>query len=498
MELKFQRSTISCLDAAVREIQNCEQTQEIKLPDSMPDIGRILSSWGQVILRGKEWRSDTISCSGGMMVWVLYAPEDGSQAQCIDAWIPFQMNWDLPEDCPEGDIRIQCLCRFVDARSVSARKIMVRAGISALAEGYVPESVEVVQTGAAAKDVELLSSTYPVRMAVEAGEKSFLTEDTLSVPDSVPQPESLIYYRLQPKLTDKKVLSDKLVFRGNGNLHVLYRSDEGQLHVWDFDLPFSQYAQLQQLHGTDAQADVMLSPTALEAELDAEGHLQVKCGMVAQYVITDKQMLEMVEDAYSPVRQLQLQTEEAAIPVILDSRRETVYGEQALPAEANIAVDTSFLPDFPRQRRGEHGIEMVIPGTFQVLYYGSDGNLHSASARWEGQHQIPADSQSSILTIPQPSDPQTVIGNNQMIVKTDIPVETVTRTRQRFPMVTGLELGENRIPDPGRPTLILRRAGNDRLWDIAKNAGSTVDAIRQANGLSEEPEPEQMLLIPIS
>jgi hypothetical protein len=44
----------------------------------------------------------------------------------------------------------------------------------------------------------------------------------------------------------------------------------------------------------------------------------------------------------------------------------------------------------------------------------------------------------------------------------------------------------------------LRRAGDEGLWAIAKDYGSTVQAIREANQLTEEPENGQMLLIPIS
>ena len=51
-----------------------EETQEYKLPDGMPDIGRVIAAWGQVVLRGKEWRSRHIGISGGVMLWVLYAP----------------------------------------------------------------------------------------------------------------------------------------------------------------------------------------------------------------------------------------------------------------------------------------------------------------------------------------------------------------------------------------------------------------------------------------
>lgn len=64
-------------------------------------------------------------------------------------------------------------------------------------------------------------------------------------------------------------------------------------------------------------------------------------------------------------------------------------------------------------------------------------------------------------------------------------------------MVTGVEAGKPIPQDPSRPSLILRRAGKLRLWDIAKELGTTTAAIRQANGLQEEPSPGQMLLIPI-
>ena len=116
------------MDAVLCEVQNGEQTQELRISDGMPDIGRILAAWGQPILRGKEWRSDGVAVNGGILVWVLYAPEDGTEPRCVDSWLPFQMKWDLPDNTPEGKLRIQLLSRFVDARSISARKIMLRGG----------------------------------------------------------------------------------------------------------------------------------------------------------------------------------------------------------------------------------------------------------------------------------------------------------------------------------------------------------------------------------
>ena len=79
-----------------------------------------------------------------------------------------------------------------------------------------------------------------------------------------------------------------------------------------------------------------------------------------------------------------------------------------------------------------------------------------------------------------------------------MPVDMVVTAEQTLPMVTEITPGQQRVPDPSRPSLILRRAGDKRLWDIARENGSTVEAIRKANGLQGEPIPDQMLLIPVS
>ena len=64
-------------------------------------------------------------------------------------------------------------------------------------------------------------------------------------------------------------------------------------------------------------------------------------------------------------------------------------------------------------------------------------------------------------------------------------------------MLCALEIGAERLPDASRPSLVLRRMRDDSLWDIAKACGSTVEAIRHANRLEGEPDPDRMLLIPV-
>lgn len=496
MELQFKKTLLPCLDTVLREVQNQEQTQELKLPDGMPDVGRVLSAWGQGILRSKEWRSGTVTLSGGIMVWVLYAPEDGTQVRCIDSWIPFQMRWDLPEEAPEGTLRICLAPRFVDARSVSARKIMVRCGIGAMVQALSPREAEIYSPEQPPEGVELLRNTYPVRLPVEAGEKSFLLEEDLTLPDSAPEPEKLLYYHLTPKLSDPKVLGNKLVFRGIGLLHVLYLSEEGQLFSWDFELPFSQYADLEGGHSQEARADVMPGTTALELELDDEGQLHLKCSLVGQYVVDDLQMLELTQDGYYPGREMTVQWEELALPAILETRQQTLSGEQNIPGEAAIVTDARLLMDFPRQRRTESGVCLMLSGTLQLLYYGEDRSLHGINTRYEAQHSIPCDDCCQLDL--QLIAPAMEIQPGSSAAKLEIPIAITVTGGSPLSMMRSAQLGQPRQPDPQRPSLILQRAGNSGLWDIAKSCDSTVAAIRKANRLEADPVPGQMLLIPIS
>ena len=499
MELEFRKTSCKYLRSALREVRNQELTKEMRLSDGMPDIGRVLASWGQVILRSKEWRSDAIGCAGGVMIWVLYAPEDGTDARCVEGWIPFQMDWDLPSGISEGTIHIAPLLRFVDARSVSARKLMVRTGVAVRAEAMVQEETQIPVPDVLEDDIQLLHKVYPLRMICEVGEKSFQVDEDLVLPDSIPKAEKILHYSVNPEVTENRVSGKRLIVKGEGNLHVLYRSEDGRLYSWDFDLPFSQLINLETDWEEDPQAMMDLCVTGLELSLDNTGHLRLKLDLLAQFRVSCRQMVRVITDAYSTNREVQPVVQQQEMPVILDSRQENIYGEQTLPQRAETVVDVCFLPDFPRMRRMGEQVELEVPGQFQVLFYGEGGVLQSANSRWEGSLRISAHEDGQVHAVILPgSEGHATLGNDQIYLKPEVVLCLETQSQERIPMATGMEIGQVRIPDPNRPSLILRRVGEDGLWTIAKGTGTTVSAIMDANGLTGEPLENQMLLIPVN
>ncbi len=490
--MQWNKTPCTMLQRNIRSVQNQEQTLELRLPDGMPEIGRVLCAWGQPVLRSKEWRSDSMVISGGVGGCVLYDPEDGSGPQWVECWLPFQAKWSFPETKREGSIRTCMLLRAMDARVLSARKLMVRATVGILAEAMEPGELTVYTPEEVSEDVQILENTYPVNLPKEAGEKLFLLDEEVFLQEPAAK---LIAWDIEPAVTEQSVIGSKAVFKGVARLHLVFMGEDEKLHSGYFDLPFAQYAQLDQDYDKEATVSAMLAVSSLEPEL-SEGHLRLKCGLVAQYVVYDCSYITICEDAYSPFRPVQATVESLELPALLDRCTQNVELRCSAEHPMGQVVDAVYYPDHPVQYREGTDVVLELPGVFQVLGYDAEGKLQAFTESLTQQVQLPAAQGCSICAQLHQSAPAAA-GDTGGSLSLSGQLQLETLAQQQIPMVTQLQVGQETEPDPDRPTLILRRMEDMSLWELAKGCGSTVEAIRKANQLSSDPVPGQMLLIPV-
>ena len=109
-----------------------------------------------------------------------------------------------------------------------------------------------------------------------------------------------------------------------------------------------------------------------------------------------------------------------------------------------------------------------------------------------------ADNESKMSFIPQEYGIMHAAASaGELSLNGQLKLEIQAQNRTAIPMVTGLELGQPEQPDSERPSLILCRVGDQSLWGIAKQCGSTVEEIERINHLHGQPSADQMLLIPV-
>ncbi len=486
MELQWNKKACVYLQTDVHQVVNQEQTQEIRLPDGMPDIGRVLCAWGQPTVRSKEWRNDGMSVSGGVAASVLYQPEDGSEPRCAEVWIPFQARWSFPQAKREGSIRTRCLLRSIDARTLSARKLMVRASVGVLGIGLEPAESEVYIPGEVPAGVELLTREYPLVLPKEAGEKLFYLEEDVKIPGV----RKWISWQLQPELAEQSVVGSRAVFRGTGRLSYVYLDENGNVQKGSSEIPFAQFGDLDKDYDREASLDVMMELSSVEPEITEEG-AHVQCGIMAQYLVWGRELLAVAQDAYSPEMEVSVEKQTLLLPVELECREETLEA-QAEFRDGRV-TDVQFLPDFPTQYREGDGVSLEFPAQFQMLYQDEDGNTQCVSENWVGSMTLPAGRDSRIFPAVMGWQPV-----DAALPGARMKLRLQTTANQPIDMISAITVGERKERAQGRPSLILRRMDAESLWELAKASGSTVSAIRKANALTEEPAPGQMLLIPIS
>ncbi len=495
MELQFNKTTCSCLDKRVRQVQEQEQTQELKIPDAMPDIGRVLGSWGQVLVRGKEWRTGEMSVNGGVMCWVLYEPEDGSESCTIESWIPFQIRWNIPDTRRDGIISAYPLLKGMDARCISARKLMLRSVVSVLGEAFESVDTEVFVPVSVPEDVQLLKRSYPVELPLEGGEKSFQMEDAISPPDF----SKMVRYELIPQINEQKVMASRLIMRGVMKMHMLYLDPQGEMETWNTELPFAQFTDLDHEYGSGATAWIVPILNGSEIEKLENGDLLLKCAVTAQYVIYDRRMIDVVEDAYSTQRNLQTQVQDLKLPIRLDTNMRLMDCAKKIPPESGGIVDVAVFYDYPVIRHIEEVAQAEWEMQYQLLCRDENGNIQNVSLKDVCRWDIPSDFGNELYIYPLISDAAGISPNTDgLSVSAGVGTVVTASGTQGIPMVTALELGDWKEKDPTRPSVILRRNDEQSLWNIAKECGSTVEAILNVNQLQQEPMAGQMLLIPIS
>ena len=265
------------------------------------------------------------------------------------------------------------------------------------------------------------------------------------------------------------------------------------------EIPFSQYGDLEREYDPNAVARIIPSVTNLDMELQENGMLRIKASLVGQYVIYQKKQIKVVQDAYSPHRPVKLHTTQLKLPSVLEQKQENIQVEQLLEAAVGELVDVFCTAEQPRMDCRGEGVDVELPGAFQALFYDAEGNLSSGNVRWSQQRRMDMPGNVKLnATCHMTGLPQGDVGMGGIRMRQDMSLDTTATTNAGVEMVTGLELGEVTTPASDRPSLILRRVGEESLWDMAKHYGSTEEAIRSANGLTDEPTPGQILIIPVA
>ena len=493
MEIELKRQSLRGFGAICTEKISGEFSTEAVVPDTMPDILRILDACAAVYSRGRTVSDGKAMLEGEIHGTVLYTGEDGDDIRKLELRMPCSLV--LEEESIREDDRIISDFRLssVSARAVNPRKVELTAVCTAMVSIYREELLE-IPTGIEAEEIQTRVEKRNLGYIAAIQQKSFAAAEEMSLPAAKPDVDTLLCWKTDSAIEELKPVAGKLILQGNVRLQVWYLDPEGKPQQEFFSIPFSQILDLPEEGGTP---QITLSPDACYVEAVAGTYgasaLHVETHLTAQAVITAEREIPVLIDAYSLRHPCTMETKpvlltETLRPVTLRETLRELLETGETPSEVLFSRADVGSPEW------EEG-EITVPVALSVLYKNDRGQIFSVRRPAEVRFPLPVGEGEKLTLEPVAcGEPYLTLSGGSIEFRLPMELRGSLSRSAGQELISAVQLDETtdvRLKEA--PSLTLVRLGGEDLWTLAKRYGSTEEMICAVN---PETKTGDLLLIP--
>ena len=481
-----------------------EENAEVIVPDSQPDILRILRICGSVMLRSKEADNGRVAVVTAVSIAVLYT-SDGQDVHKIDLSVPVTLTGAGADITPDCDITADARLVSADASMMNPRKITVSVGVAAditcsgEAELRVPTGV-----CGGADSAQTLAEPLELRLPVSCVERRFSLTDELELPDDADVYDGILTSAAELKDSEWRLAGDRLVVKGTAEVQIVCRG-AGKTPVLTLcrELEYTQALDTLTLPG-EPEADITAALTSVYADVsDQSGSartLSVELHAVVQCRVYARKTVSCLIDAYTCGGAFDASFEELCAETFPlahsgSCSASATFDTGDRPVQI---IDASALCGAVSVLRDSDQKKLRIPVGFTLLC-SEGGELTAMNARAYAEYELP-DNLSDICAVRLHAGKAACSADGGS-VKAVVPIEVdvLSAQKMRCDAVSGFVPREQ--PDPEADfysVVVYRPAEGESLWDIGKRYRAEVGEIAEQNGLNEGEQPAQgaLLLIP--
>ena len=502
MELEFQAYTMPYLRQTLSKTQNCEETADMVVPDSLPDIDRIVLCSADVMMRSKQCSGGAVTVSGGIHADVLYCAQEDPEPRRLEVYLPFTVKTDAPDVSDDAQIQFRAWIRSADARMINSRKISVCVNFGCELQAYQPDEITLYQPPEVPENIQLRCCEYPMDFVVDAGEKPFRMTEEVQLPATNPLGDLVLCCKPELEITEQRLAGNKAAFKGLAHISLLYMDENGNPIPFETRFPFSQFCELGAVYDGES---LWITPIITGCEVERVTHadqdaLSIDLHILAQCTVVRKTNVTLCEDAYAIGGRLKPCWADYTFTDRLDRQTNTYSVREGYSGDVREVLCTQVLADTPEVRRVEGGVEVAVPCTAELLYYDGEGQLQGASVHARAAEKLLLAENADCGAAVENAECSASVSADGAEIRVTMQVCAQCRAQREYRAIKSFEYTPEETPQRRRCAVIARRLRDgETLWEIAKANGTSVQAICDANGLDgDAAETDMLLLIPIS
>lgn len=500
MELELNKIHLTGYETVLETAAFREETLETIVPDAGPDILRLIDTQGMVFLKGKAATDGRVVLTGTARLTVLYQPDNGTGPCRMEVGIPFNLTAEDPQ-IKNGCV-ISAVPRLVSAetRTANPRKVVTRVEIAADIKVYSAKT-STVSTAVTPTEgtVEQRKETRQMTLIAAVQEKQITFEDNLSIPAGRPAAEELMGSRVELLCRETKLIGNKLVFKGDAQVRMLYRPEGGGVDAADFVLPFSQITEVIGV-GEESGCSVEMALAGAEFMLGSDGRtVSVSLNMLAQVVIREERNIDLLTDTYSvcaPVK-TELGSFDYQLCQVEGTGRQTVREVIETGMQIKSVIDSFCTMGRMTQQREGNQLRLGVQITVNVLCLTGDDEYSTVLRSMDigCLTDVPEDCSCQFSCVCSNMVASPIADGVEVRFQLDFPYQSIQSVRAVAVEKVSVEhIREEDVPRQPSIILCVVEEG-ERLWDIAKRYATAVGDIVKLNELESEQVIGGMLLL---
>lgn len=510
MELNISKQAVIINEMAFEGSMEQAIESDVLLPDYCPDIVKILRCFCVAKITGAQALSDKLSVDMNCILKVYYLGADKT-IRCIEQRLPYTKGCDLKSQVVNPIVDVGSRTDYVNCRAVNQRRLEIRCAVTLSCRVFSRSSREVV-CDASGCGIQLKTAGCDMTEITGDISRQFTLHEDLQLSSQKPPVQSIIRQDCTCKLGDYKVISGKVIVKGEVIIHLLYQPEaEGaRPEMMEYALPVSQIVDVEGVEEDnicEVELGVMGGEFTPKANLEGESRLlAMDCTLRARVRTHRRQKLSLITDCYSTDFECRMER----TPLGCLNLVKIVEDKQLHKCTLNLPDASSEVIDLfcyiaDASSRMDSGAAVAVFKLMYCLFAMDDkGEPYFYEQAEECEYRVPVDgSFDSILFTPRGSVlsvSYSMSGSDSIECRGEIAVGGciygVVRPQAATDIVCDTAKPKERGEDAS--LIIYYASGGEDVWEIAKRYNTSLTAVMGENALDGTYlQDKRMLLIPI-
>ncbi|WP_312641694.1 SPOCS domain-containing protein [Hydrogenoanaerobacterium sp.] len=509
MELKVIKESVTVNEVVYDSFTELPIECDVLLPDYCPDIMKVLKCCATPVFTQTTVEGSSLTVEGYALLELYYLSEN-RQIRCSEHKTPFSKVLDLKCTPENPTVSVSATVDYLNCRAVNQRRVDIRGAMTISAKVIAQKSENVV-SDAEGGGVQLRKNAMNTTCVVGTAERQFTVREDLELGYGKSAIGAIVRKQVQAVATDCKVISNKIVVKGELIINLFYLCEEDERpETMQYNLPISQIIDLSGVD-EDCKCDVRFRVISCDikpkADLDGESTmLSAEVTLCAVAKAHRNTHVQAVTDAFSttyessfaerPITALRL------IDVVDDKHHYKEHLE--LPDEVvsvlHMWCDAAFtggnLVDSGVQLDGRLMLSMfAMDNENNPVYFEKPVDFTHMVELTDQEENLLAD-----ITMKAASCEFTPTGDGRVEVRAEIIICGTLYGIMKCDVMSDLAVDETKPQkrDGNTALTIYFAQQGECVWDIAKRYHTSVAAVMEENSMEKELlQSRATLLIPL-